>query len=62
MTTDLQPLQIAVLTIVSFGVGILGGFVGLALGTMRLPAMLLIGMPGADSGRHEHSRIGAVGD
>ena len=50
MTTDLQPLQIAVLTIVSFGVGILGGFVGLALGTMRLPAMLLIGMPAPIAG------------
>ena len=34
-----------VLTIVSFCVGVLGGFVGLALGTMRLPALLLIGMP-----------------
>ena len=36
--------QVALLTVVSFGVGLLGGFVGLALGTMRLPAMLLIGM------------------
>ena len=26
-------------------VGVLGGFVGLALGTMRLPALLLIGIP-----------------
>ena len=33
------------LTAISFLVGILGGFVGLALGTMRLPAMLLLGMP-----------------
>ena len=32
------------LTAVSFAVGILGGFVGLALGTIRLPAMLLLGM------------------
>ena len=29
---------------ISFAVGILGGFVGLALGTIRLPAMLLLGM------------------
>ena len=39
-----------VLTAVSFGVGILGGFVGLALGTMRLPAMLLMGMPAPIAG------------
>ena len=32
------------LTVISFAVGILGGFVGLALGTIRLPAMLLLGM------------------
>ena len=36
--------QAAVLTIISLLVGILGGFVGLALGTMRLPALLLMGM------------------
>ena len=34
----------ALLTAISFAVGILGGFVGLALGTIRLPAMLLLGM------------------
>ncbi len=34
----------ALLTVISFAVGILGGFVGLALGTIRLPAMLLFGM------------------
>ena len=32
------------LTIISLLVGILGGFVGLALGTIRLPAMLLLGI------------------
>ena len=32
------------LTAISFAAGILGGFVGLALGTIRLPAMLLLGM------------------
>ena len=36
--------QIVLLSAVSFLVGILGGFVGLALGTMRLPALLLIGV------------------
>lgn len=38
------------LTVVSFLVGILGGFVGLALGTIRLPAMLLLGMPAPIAG------------
>ncbi|MBI4232846.1 MAG: sulfite exporter TauE/SafE family protein [Chloroflexi bacterium] len=37
--------QLVLLTVVSLGVGVLGGFVGLALGTMRLPALLLIGLP-----------------
>ena len=36
--------QAALLTAFSFAVGILGGFVGLALGTIRLPMMLLLGM------------------
>lgn len=38
------------LTFISFAVGVLGGFVGLALGTMRLPAMLLLGVPSALAG------------
>ena len=38
------------LTIISMLVGILGGFVGLALGTIRLPAMLLLGTPAAIAG------------
>lgn len=38
-------LQIAItLTFVSFFVGVLGGFVGLALGTIRLPVMLFLGI------------------
>ncbi|MBI4199606.1 MAG: sulfite exporter TauE/SafE family protein [Chloroflexi bacterium] len=37
--------QAVLLTAISFGVGVLGGFVGLALGTMRLPALLLLGFP-----------------
>ena len=39
-----------VLTVVSLAVGLLGGFVGLALGTMRLPAMLLMGMAAPTAG------------
>ncbi len=50
MTSELALLEMLVLTAVSFGVGILGGFVGLALGTMRLPAMLLMGMPAPIAG------------
>jgi hypothetical protein len=44
-STNLLAWQILLLTLVSFLVGVLGGFVGLALGTMRLPALLLIGVP-----------------
>ena len=36
--------QAVLLTFISLLVGILGGFVGLALGTMRLPALLLLGL------------------
>ena len=50
MTTELPIWHVGVLTAVSFAVGLLGGFVGLALGTMRLPAMLLIGMPAPIAG------------
>jgi hypothetical protein len=42
--SDVLVWNAVVLTAVSLGVGLLGGFVGLALGTMRLPAMLLMGM------------------
>jgi len=44
LTPDLLLWKALVLTVVSTLVGVLGGFVGLALGTMRLPDMLLIGM------------------
>ena len=44
LPSDMELWKVALLTLISFGVGLLGGFVGLALGTMRLPAMLLIGM------------------
>ena len=36
--------QVLLLTVISFLVGVLGGFVGLALGTLRLPALLLMGV------------------
>ena len=45
--TDVPLWQAALLPAVSFGVGILGGFVGLALGTMRLPVLLLLGFDAA---------------
>ena len=48
--SDLLLWQAILLTVVSFLVGILGGFVGLALGTIRLPAMLLLGMPAPIAG------------
>ncbi|MCZ6891789.1 MAG: sulfite exporter TauE/SafE family protein [Chloroflexi bacterium] len=45
LQSDLLLWQLLFLTVLSFGVGVLGGFVGLALGTMRLPAILLLGTP-----------------
>ena len=47
---DVLVWQAVILTFVSFAVGILGGFVGLALGTMRLPALLLMDVPAAAAG------------
>ena len=44
LPSDVRVWHAVVLTLVSFAVGILGGFVGLALGTMRLPALLLLGV------------------
>ena len=41
---SLSITTIIILTISSFAVGILGGFVGLALGTIRLPIMLISGI------------------
>ena len=43
-TTDLQIWQIVLLTVASTVIGVLGGFVGLALGSIRLPILLLVGM------------------
>ena len=45
LSSDLLLWQLVLLTLISLGVGVLGGFVGLALGTVRLPALLLMGMP-----------------
>ena len=42
--TDLQIWQIVLLTVASTVIGVLGGFVGLALGSIRLPILLLVGM------------------
>ena len=43
-TTELALWQLGLLSLLSLAVGVLGGFVGLALGTMRLPALLLMGV------------------
>lgn len=50
LPSDVLLWQALALTALSYAVGVLGGFVGLALGTMRLPAMLLLGMPVATAG------------
>lgn len=64
----------ALLLALSFLIGMLGGLIGLALGTMRLPAMLLLGVPlpaaasanilvsslTAVAGSHRHLRDGRV--
>ena len=42
--SDVLVWQAVLLTLVSLVVGVLGGFVGLALGTMRLPALLMMGI------------------
>ena len=50
LASDVLLWQAVSLAVLSFGVGILGGAVGLALGTIRLPFMLLAGMPAAAAG------------
>ena len=49
-TEGLVAWEIGILAVISLAVGVLGGMVGLALGTMRLPAMLLIGMEAGVAG------------
>ncbi len=48
--SDVLVWNAVVLTAVSLAVGLLGGFVGLALGTMRLPALLLMGLAAPTAG------------
>ena len=48
--SDVLIWNAVVLAAVSLAVGLLGGFVGLALGTMRLPAMLLMGLAAPTAG------------
>lgn len=50
LPSDVLVWQALLLTALSYAVGVLGGFVGLALGTIRLPAMLLLGMPVVTAG------------
>ena len=45
LPSDLRLWHAVLLTVASTGVGVLGGFVGLALGSMRLPLLLFVGMP-----------------
>ena len=44
---DFPAWKLFSLLLISFFVGLLGGFVGLALGTIRLPFLLLFGIPPA---------------
>ena len=50
LASELLLWQAAALGALSLGVGVLGGAIGLALGTIRLPFMLLAGMPAAAAG------------
>ena len=45
LTTNLLLWEVLILSLISFFVGIFGGFVGLALGTVRLPFLLFFGLP-----------------
>lgn len=45
LPSDVLLWQALFFTVLSYGVGVVGGAVGLALGTMRLPFLLLLGMP-----------------
>jgi uncharacterized membrane protein YfcA len=50
LLSEVLVWQALFLTVLSWAVGILGGAVGLALGTMRLPFLLLLGMPAPVAG------------
>ncbi len=45
LPSDVLLWKAGILTAASFAIGVLGGFVGLSLSTMRLPTLLLIGVP-----------------
>ncbi len=45
LPSDVLAWQAIFFTVLSLGVGVIGGAVGLALGTVRLPFLLLLGMP-----------------
>ncbi len=74
LPSELAVWLAALLLALSFGIGLLGGMIGLSLGTMRLPAMLLLGVPlplaasanilvsslTAISGSYRHLRDGRV--
>ena len=50
ISSDFLLWEALLLSCISFLVGLLGGFIGLALGTIRLPALLLLGMPASIAG------------
>lgn len=50
VSTEAQAWEVALLAVLSGIIGVLGGFVGLALGTMRLPILLFLGFPASVSG------------
>lgn len=50
LPSDLLLWQAALLAALSFLIGILGGLIGLSLGTIRLPLMLLMGIPAGPAG------------
>lgn len=45
LSSEANLWQLVLLAFVSLGVGVLGGFIGLALGLVRLPVLLLLGFP-----------------
>ena len=74
LSSNVLVWQALFLTLLSLAVGIIGGAVGLALGTVRLPFLLLLGMPaptaagtnilvstlGSLTGSYKHFREGRV--
>ena len=50
LPSDVLLWKAILLAVISLLTGILGGFVGLALGTIRLPALLLLGIPSTIAG------------